>query len=597
MTFRHTSRRKLVIGAMVAALLFLAILGALALRDAVSLRSQAAEAIKALSRVEHDPNVLTTHEGRISVERDLDTARRIAEQSAMAIDQSFSLSVIGAIPYLGRATHGAKELATDAATTATLLSGIVNDADAVVRQSSDHRIDWEKLPQLIADATSTSTSLRQLLDHGKGLWGPVGAKRSTFTTAVRSLANRLDDVAAGGKLGASLLGANHPSRVLVLAANNAEMRAQGAFLSYALLDFHHGSITHVTTGSLSELERSIALASSPPTAQMFVNNGATRLWSAINMTANFSWTGHVAAEKLHATLGFRPDFVVGVDVVTLQELLGAVGSVKVSSLREPLTKSNVATVLLKSLYERFTPDQRTKRLEVLSQVIAAAIGKAVEPTTNPVSVTRSFARAIGGRHLLLWSTDPAAQAAIRELNASGELDQHHRDVTFSVAVEAAVAAKMDAFDVHCSTSYKVVVAPDRSAMVDLAVTIANDAPRNLRPGSYIYGPDGWNAHQPGEYLANVFVWTPLGSAQQGAPIDGGLELRATSVDLLPGKSAVVHFYSHLKASVDGRVRLRLVPQPRLFPTQTNVTVVDGNQSKTWSFPLASTQELLLRGKR
>ena len=570
------------------------VLSVLALRDAMAIRDQASAVVTHLQTLENHPQLLASHEGRLQVEQALGQASDEAANTAKAVKDSFALSIIGEIPYLGRSTRGAAELAQDASTTAGLLKGLVVDADQVDPQTGGRLANWGKVKVLGQHATTTAEVLGQLELHGGGVWGPVGGKRAEFNRTVDTLRHRLQGIAAGGSLAMSMFGIDRPAEVLVLASNNAEMRAEGAFLSYALLEFSHGSIVHVRTGSLSELEQSRAITPYPPTAAMLVNNGSTRLWSAINMTANFSWTGEVAALKLQSVLGKRPDYVVGADVVTMQELLGAVGEVKVAGLPQPLSKSNVAPVLLRSLYQRFSPDQRAERLAVLSQVAAAAITKAFEPTSNFTKVAQSLAVAMSGRHLLLWSGDPDQEQAIRTLGASGELDQVRKNSTFSVAVESAVAAKMDAYDIATSLSYRVVVQPDRSATVDLAVTVTNNAPKNLRPGSYIYGPDGWNSHLPGQYLANVFVWSPEIGAPATASRDGGLALRATSVNLLPGASTVVHFYSTLSSPPQGQaLTLRLIPQPRLQSTQTRVELTDGDVRRVWKFPLISTKELEL----
>jgi hypothetical protein len=196
--------------------------------------------------------------------------------------------------------------------------------------------------------------------------------------------------------------------------------------------------------------------------------------------------------------------------------------------------------------------------------------------------------------LLFWSGNPALEESIRALGASGELTGSRRNSTFSVAVESAVAAKMDAFDVVTALNYKVEVQPDRSATIDLSVTIENHAPKHLRPGSYIYGPDGWNAHRPGEYVANVFVWSPPVGAELSAPRDGGLALRATSVDLDPDESGIVHFSSKIPPPKSGQhLWLRLVPQPRLQPTMTTITVDDGSHHKSRRFSLDSVMEMKL----
>jgi hypothetical protein len=95
---------------------------------------------------------------------------------------------------------------------------------------------------------------------------------------------------------------------------------------------------------------------------------------------------------------------------------------------------------------------------------------------------RALASQLGGRHLLLWSSDPVVEAALDTLDATGKVDAVLPRSTFHVAVESVDAAKL-AYYVRVRLDYSISLLRDGGAWVTTSVTQINDAPAG-QPASY-----------------------------------------------------------------------------------------------------------------
>ena len=143
--------------------------------------------------------------------------------------------------------------------------------------------------------------------------------------------------------------------------------------------------------------------------------------------------------------------------------------------------------------------------------------------------------------------------------------------TFHVAVESAVAAKLDYY-IHVSESYDVLLLPNGGAQVLTTVTLKNDAPTGQAP-SYQLGPDKINSHIVGQYVSNIYQWSPEGSVVTGGEPDSGLVLDGFTTSVLPQKTSTTYFSTYIPRAIkDGKFLIHFVPQPRLYPTEVSVRV-------------------------
>ena len=532
----------------------------------------ARRALNNVAYVERHLSSITTTAGRKALQAHLHQAHSELVSAQSSFSAFGLLPASEWIPYFGGEIEGTQKLLSDAGVAVATGSHLVHVFSTVVAAGPLKTLSGPRLEQLETDVAQSVTTLAGLQRPVGSLFGPVGANRVAFDRKVDHATNALKKLGAGLILADSIFG-HSSSKILVLPENNAEMRDQGAILSYALLSVHGSDINESSSGDSSSVVAPLPLAvpASGGTRAFFYGNGANQDLRFVNATADFSWTGGTAASIFQAATGTRVNTVVAVDVPTMASLLKVTGPLYVPSAHVVLNADNFATYVLHDLYLHYPVGSQGPRKAELSEIASLLLQRIKGSTHNQFEFLRSLASDIPGRHLLVWSRNPQVESAINELGASGKIANIDPASTFHLAVESAVAAKLDYF-VHVSQSIHVTVDPDGSASVTTEVTETNTAPRGQKP-SYALGPDGLNAKVPGEYVSNTYLWSPEGSVVMGGLKESGLVLAGTSVVVMPQSSAHAYFSSFLPHAVHGgHFTLRLVPQGRLDPIETKITV-------------------------
>jgi hypothetical protein len=131
------------------------------------------------------------------------------------------------------------------------------------------------------------------------------------------------------------------------------------------------------------------------------------------------------------------------------------------------------------------------------------------------------------------------------------------------------ATKLDYY-VKPSVRQDVELTAEGSAIVRTTVTVDNQAPTGAQP-SYQLGPDPVTTKRPGDYVGWLLLWGPAGSIQSAGVSESGLVLSHYVVDVAAGARRELTFETVVPDAVrDGRLELRLVPQPRLEPMPLEV---------------------------
>ncbi len=161
-----------------------------------------------------------------------------------------------------------------------------------------------------------------------------------------------------GGTSTALVSARKSSTALVLPENNAEMRDQGAILSYSLMHIHGSSFTVVQSGTDANINLSTPLSvpSSAGTRKWFYGhgvNGANEIFESVNSMADFSWSGTTAAAMFQKSTGIKVDDVVALDVPAMAALVKVTGPLSIPGIPEQLTAENFSTVVLHDLYAEY----------------------------------------------------------------------------------------------------------------------------------------------------------------------------------------------------------------------------------------------------
>ena len=552
---------------------FIVVVAALGSYAVWNARSHALRALAAINFVKDHATEAVSSTSRSQLESEL---RLASTQSGLAENALYStvvLQPLSWLPYVGNEIRGARALFADAHRASLVGLSLLQALDSFQRANEHGAITSRTLIQLQRAISSARATMATLNRPAESLFNVVGHDRVKFDQEVRHVVRALTVAKSGLVVAQSLLGTSSPTTILVLGQNNAEMREQGAFLTYNLLRVQNGAVTSLRSGSTGTINPAhpVQVPTTPGLRKYFLISGANDIFQSANTTADFPWTGATTAAMFKSATGISVNDVLALDVPTIAKLLSVTGPLNVPGVTQTLTASNVVTYLLHDLYAQYPAGRQVQREDDLSNVATTLLKRINSNRSSDLSFLRALGQELPGRHLMLWSADPAVESAITKLGASGAIDTVLPTRTFHVAVESDVAAKLDYY-VGVQENFDVTLLANGSATVATTVTVKNNASTG-QPPSYQLGPDNINSHVAGQYVANVYLWSPRGAQDTGGVPESGLVLRAFSTNVLPQQSSTTYFSSYLpRAVVKGSFVLHLVPQPRLYPASVTVSV-------------------------
>ena len=350
------------------------------------------------------------------------------------------------------------------------------------------------------------------LGSGDALIGPVRDARDRFSDQLAQTRATVEsaEISLAG-VGDLLQG---PSTYLVLAANNAEMRS--------------GSGMFLQVGSMSITDGAFQLSEFTPAQDLFLDAPGSELdpemaarwgslvpnqeWRNLNLSPRFDESARMAADMWAASGRGQVDGVMSVDVVAVQALLELTGPVEVATDDGPVVfdADNVRNKLLRSQYKEF--DDRGERRDQLGQVAAAVFDAFNQRPIPAAELVGLIDRNGAERHLMLWSDEPAQQAAWEELGVSGVLPED----ALMVSLINRGGTKLDPYmDLRATLQ-----ASDEGdhRRVTVVVDIDNTAPESLP--RYVEGPyDGIDA-VAGEYIGILALSVPAAATEPETSGDG-----------------------------------------------------------------------------
>jgi len=553
-----------------------AVIGVVGLSQALRARTLMIGARTSLQAAVDDPAALSTPQGRAAALAQVDGAVTSIGIARSRIAGSPVLALAAALPGLRGQRAAFIQLIDDSAAAAgagrELLAAV--DALAARTQVRDGAVPLDGLAELQQQVQKAGEAIgfRSGVSGGGGLWGPLGDARRQFDEVAASSARRLSEGAEA--LGAlrTFLGSGGSRRYLIAAQNNAEMRDQGAVLSYVAVSLRDGRMSIERQGSVGDLTLTAPTATPVPrgTQEVFGSLRPTQTWQSVNATADFAFSGQAMADMYRQATGQAVDGVIALDVPALAGLLGTVGAVSIEGVAEPVTADNVGRLLLNDFYQGLGPtsDQSVRR-ERQGDVVKAVVDRITSGSRDAVSLGRALGDAARGGHLRLWSADATEEGVFERTGLAGGPATKDPDRTFHVAVQNRTASKLDYF-VKPSVRQDIRLTNEGDAVVRTTVVMENQAPLDASP-SYQFGPAGIT-DKPGDYLAWVLLWGPAGSRQlQSGVGESGLNLSQFVVVVPAGERREVTFETVVPGAVrDGRVEIRLVPQARLEPVPLEI---------------------------
>jgi len=557
-------------------------------RDMMAARSRLVSAKGALDQIVAHPAVLNTAEGRAATTQQLTFAVDEVAVSRHIVQASFALKVARFVPVLSSQRSGLVRLVDDSGAALSAGRDLVVRADSLVAEGkvSGAQVPIAALSKFEGDLRAAGTTIAALNRSGSGLLGPLGRARRQFNALAAATGTRLLNDADAVKVGQRLLGAGGTRHYFMALENDAEMRDQGAILSYALITIDKGHLQVTQHGSIltpiqvpgKGVSTTLLLKGPAPTpipagtATVFGSILPTATWQSVNATADFGFSAKAMQDMYHQATGQSVDGVLALDVPALSALLSVVGPVTVPDVGQQITADNAGTVILHDLYDSFPVNQQVVRKELLSEVVTEVVNRLSAGSFDPLPLAQQLATAAAGGHMRVWSGDSQEETTLERVGLGGGPGVAKPDRTFHLAVENRNATKLDYY-VRTAATQQVRITSDGTAIVKTTVIIHNGAPANAKP-SYQLGPDGYGTKEPGEYWAWVLLWGPAGSDQPGSVSESNLRLSQTIADrIYAGQTRQVVFDTVIRKAVrDGKLDLRYVPQPRLAAAGLSVTI-------------------------
>jgi hypothetical protein len=338
---------------------------------------------------------------------------------------------------------------------------------------------------------------------------------------------------------ADLLGSHHT--YLLLTANNAEMRdGSGTFLQVGTLTTDGGRI------SLGGFRATQPLATATP--QVEVTGDLEARWGsavpggdyrALGLSPQFELNAPVAAALWKHQTGQGVDGVLTIDDIALKDLLAVTGPVSAGGTT--ITAGNLEQTLFVTQYRGVTGtasnEARREQLGALGSAVFTALQK---PGLSLAEAANALDSAVNGRHIMVWSGNPASERDWQQAGASGQLGPG--DLLLGVSNEG--GSKLDPY--QDLSAHLTVVPHGRDTLVTVTGKLTNNSPTGAGLPPYVIGESAGTP--PYEYIGIMSLDIPKyagsfdvtgGTGLLASGSDGPSTVKAVQIKVLAGTSASV----------------------------------------------------------
>lgn len=442
---------------------------------------------------------------------------------------------------------------------------------------------------------------------------PVTGLDSRTYDAVVQLDRALPLVALGLRLAhraPALLGFDGPRHYLILAQNNDELRATGGFIAgVGLLTLEDGQIADLSFSdsyAVDNFDKSHPLAPESMKRMMGIE-----LWVVrdANWSPDFPAGGRTAAELYGTDHEVAIDGVIAIDMIVLQELVEAVGPLRLDGYPEVATGGNLIDLMRYywgPLSMGFTLEQwqnlpweekarlwfprRKDFVQKLTQSLLQRLFAGVSGYNLP-AIGSAALRSLDQRHLLVFLFDEEAQQVFADQHWDGAVLSTIGD--YLQVVNANIGYNKANAKIDQTTEYLVKVHADGSAEGQVTLRYHHAAPPSDKPCEQRprYDPT-YEQMMQRCYWDYVRLYVPAGSRllgveglQDGAVAgkEAGKTVLEGSFVLQPGHEQTVVFRYALPSGIiqeeDGALHYRLIWQKqsgeRETPFELQVEAPDG----------------------
>ena len=338
-----------------------------------------------------------------------------------------------------------------------------------------------------------------------------------------------------------------PRTYLVLAQNNAELRATGGIpTAWATLTIDAGKISMSTFGDpprnglFSQDEAASVLTAEE--RNLFSTKMATD-YPDINFTPDFPRVADIARQIWHRAGHDGVDGVISVDPVFLQRLLKVAGPVTLSD-GTVMSGDNAEQRILNQIYiDTDTQAEQTDFFTMAASEIFTHVLKNVDGKNQ--QLVQTFQKSVSDGHLYVWSAHEGEQQRISGTTIAGELQSNPAHSVTGVYFNDATMGKMDWYLKREVTSTYDKTYPSGAKQYTIHIKLTNtaDAAKVNAAPDLLRGYDHNGNPRTGEIETVLYVYAP----DEGRIVDwtqdfdqfavhDGLTVGVKTVTLRPGES-------------------------------------------------------------
>ena len=436
--------------------------------------------------------------------------------------------------------------------------------------------------QALADALSSSGAVFERANESVQAIGATHVSQVTWlVNAVKGGFATLDSAAKAANQVASvlpqMLGAGGTRNYLIVAENNAEIRACGGFIgSSGVLSIADGKL------SIGEFEPTQIIRDESQRSQISISDEEETLFQpeadTLNYTAGDSLftpdfpRGAWLASKIWSLRhdDMRIDGVIAVDPVFLQGLLGVVGGVTALDGTE-VDGTNAAKALLSDVYWKY-PTNGPAQDAVFASVADAAFDKLLNGMADAdvSALGEAVSRGVSGGHLLMWMANEDEEACVKTLGIDGALPTDPGDPKTGVFVNNYSYSKLDWYLNIDARKGPAVKNADGTVSYAMSVTLTNtmsgEDAKHLPAYVQAHSP---RTSSPAQELLRLYLYAPMGggisdvtcsSGSVEEASHNGLQVMWRDVFLMPGESLIVKYTVTVPAAGAGKdLDLRVTP--------------------------------------
>lgn len=397
---------------------------------------------------------------------------------------------------------------------------------------------------------------------------PLLSAQRQFLRAVEPLAQG----AAVARVLPGMLGAGEPVRWLVVLSQPGEARGSGGgfYGAYASVVVSQGTFAmEAAQANGRETRDAQDLSALPQEYRRLWGSDAEYLWG-FNLTRHYPYSASVA----HAALDPAADYVVSLDPRAVAGLLALTGPVTVDGIT--LDKGNAEQFFAREIYVRY-PDSFEKD-QVMLAFLQEVFGQLSSAQLDPEALWLALGAPVSEGHVQVWSPDAEVAAALAESPLGGSVPDAGPWVT--AAFNNSAGNKIDS-SIASSLEYRVAGSCSTGTVTgSLSTTLTlQEIPAGLPP--YISGRNDRPDAPYGTSSMLVHLYAPPGAVGSSFTINGepamvnsGVEREhpvwGAKVQLAPGQPVTVAA-TFTQPAFPGQA-LAAVPQPMV--QDTVVTVVD-----------------------